>query len=91
VITVKTTLRLLDEDPDGWRGGVDCVGGFRHEPLVVQVAVYGGQISLNGRLLGWFDGWRLRRGMARWSDRTVTRYLTQKIETEYAKATGLLD
>lgn len=74
-------LRLLDEDPAGWRVYENTMyhpAGFRIE------SDYAGPQVVNGRALGWWRRFVLRRAIYRREAVLADAYLTERdrIETE---------
>lgn len=78
---VSAAVRLLDEDPSGWRA---LGSNLYHAAGFCIEGDYRGPVVLNGRALGWWRRFVLRRAIYRREAALADAYLTERdrLETE---------
>lgn len=85
---VYGVVRLLDEDPEGWRVFEDTL----YHPLGFRIeSDSGGPYSVNGRALGWWRRFVLRRALYRREAALVDAFLAKKAATRLAAESAEVD
>lgn len=88
MVDVGAVARLFYEDPDSWRVTPE---DDLHHPVGYRIRFAGGQIWVNGFLLGWWGRFALRRAVKARERHIVGAYLAKRASDQLAREQAEVD